>query len=285
MAQSLDAETIKERQRQDWRRAAPGWKKWDAYFSTTTAPVTQRLLELAGLVSGQRVLDIACGTGQPALPAAERVGPSGWVLGLDLSEDMLKVAQEKAQARGLSNLEFRLGDAEATDFEPESFDVVLCRWGLMLMPEPLRCLQHAQRALKSGGRIALSVWGPRERNPWFTVPVDILGRYVEVPTPQPGAPGPFALADDQRLAATLSEAGFREVNIEPLELVMAAFDSGQQYWDFMREVSSTVAPMLEKLAANAREAVATEIADAASQGSPEGTVSLTGYTLLASARK
>src|SRR3990170_5112484 len=140
--QQPDPEAIKERQRQEWGLAAAGWRKHDARLIENAAPVTRRLLALAGLSPGMRVLDIASGTGEPALPAAEVVGPGGRVVLTDQSEEMLAVAREKAEARGLRNVEFRVADGEELEAGDGEFDAVLCRWGIMFMPEPVRCLRQ-----------------------------------------------------------------------------------------------------------------------------------------------
>ncbi len=285
MTQQFDPQAIKEQQRQDWGRAASGWRKNDARLVETTAPVTRRLLELAGLAPGHRVLDIACGTGEPALPAAEVVGPQGYVLGTDLSEEMLAVAREKAKARGLTNIEFRVVDGEEIDVEPASFDAVLCRWGIMFMPEPLRCLRQAHRALKPGGRIAVAVWGPPERNPFFTVPMGVLMKYIEVPPPRPGAPGVFAFADRDRLAAALGEAGFSDIQIDEMELPMAVFNSGQEFWQYTRELATPIAALVAQLPPALQQSVGEEVAMAAARGAPAGKVALSGCPLFASGRK
>src|SRR3990172_4931501 len=122
MTQQLDAQAIKERQREQWGRAAAGWRKHDERFRRVTAPASQRLLEAAGIAPGHRVLDIACGTGEPAFPAADIVGPAGYVLATDQAPEMLAVAREKAAERGLTNIEFRLADGEELDVEAELFD-------------------------------------------------------------------------------------------------------------------------------------------------------------------
>jgi len=285
MTEQLDPQTIKERQRHEWSLAAAGWRKHDARLVEVTTPVTRRLLGLVGLAPGMRVLDIASGTGEPALPAAEVVGSQGYVLATDLSEEMLAVARDKAQARGLSNVDFLHVDGEKLDVEPESFDAVLCRWGIMFMPEPLRCLKQAHRSLKPGGRIALSVWGPPESNPFFTVPMGVLAKYVELPVPQPGEPGVFAFADRNRLAGTLAEAGFRDVRVDDVVLAMAVFDSGHEYWQYTREIAAPIAALVSQLPADVQQSVGEEVALAAARGSSDGRVSLSGCPLFASAVK
>ena len=283
--QQPDPEAIKERQRQEWGLAAAGWRKHDARLIENAAPVTRRLLALAGLTRGMRVLDIASGTGEPALPAAEAVGPEGYVLGTDMSAEMLAVAREKAQARRISNVEFRVVDGEELDVERESFDAALCRWGIMFMPEPVRCLRNAYRALRPGGRVALSVWGPPERNPFFTVPMGVLLKYAQVPPPEPGAPGVFAFADRNRLIAALGEAGFREVQVDEMELPMAVFDSGHEYWQYTREMAAPIAALLAQLPPEVQQNVGREVALAAARGSADGRVSLSGYPLFAAGVK
>ncbi len=280
----IDAHAVKEQQRQDWARAAPGWRKNHDRLTQITAPVSRRLLELAGVARGHRVLDIACGTGEPALPAARVVGASGFVLATDMAPEMLAVGREKAQAQGIANIEFRLVDGEELDLEPGSFDAATCRWGIMFMPEPVRCLRQAHRALKPGGRIALSVWGPPERNPFIALPMVILRKHFQGPLPDPSAPGgAFSFADRERLAATLGEAGFRDVQVEDLELSMAVFDSGQEFWQYTREMAAPIAALVAQLPAETQRTVGEEVAHAAE--GPEGKVSLRGYPLLASARK
>ena len=286
MTQQLDPQAIKREQREQWGRAAAGWRKHDERFRQVTAPVSQRLLEAAGIAPGHRVLDIACGTGEPALPAAKIVGPAGSVLATDMAPEMLEVAREKALARGLANVEFRLVDGEELDVEPESFDAATCRWGIMFMPEPLRCLGQVYRALKPGGRVAFSVWGPPERNPFISLPAAVVVKYLETPPPNPTLPGGvFSFAAPGKLESTFAGVGFRDVKVDGLELPMAVFDSGQEYWQFQREIAGPLATLFGRLPADAQETAAREIAAAAAGGDPNGAVRLNGYTMFASAVK
>ena len=157
MTQQLDASAVKQQQKKDWGEAAAGWQQYDEQIMRVSAPVTKMLLELVQVAPEKRVLDVACGTGEPALPAAAMVGPAGFVLATDMAPEMLEVAREKAKAQGVSNVEFRLVDGEEIDVEPDTFDAVTCRWGMMFMPEPLNFLHQAHRALKPGGRIAVEI--------------------------------------------------------------------------------------------------------------------------------
>ena len=169
------------------------------------------------------MLDIACGAGEPALTVAEKVGPKGSVLATDFVEEMIGYARSKAQARSLSNVEFRCVDGEVINEMKDSFDAVTMRWGLMFMPDPVKCMHCANTALKPGGKAVISVWTEAANNPFVTVPLGVLKRHMDVPTPPPGAPGIFALANPDRLHSIFADAGFRDVAIEQVTIPMADF--------------------------------------------------------------
>lgn len=279
MASPIDAEAIKQQQREDWHRAAPHWRQFDEHLRRNYAATTRRLLELAGIQPGHHVLDIASGTGEPGLPAAQIVGPSGFVLLTDQSPEMLAVAREKARAQGLDNVDFRVSDAEQLQLDPKSFDVALSRGALCLMPDPVRCLRLVYEALRPGGRIALLVVGRPEANPHFTIPYTVLGKYVSLPRYDPTAPGPFAFADPDRLRSVLAEAGFRELHVEQMEHTWQV-GSGREYWDYMRGFS-VVTSLLAQLSADQRDRIGEEIAAKAAGGDPDGKVELGGESILA----
>ena len=283
----IDVAAIKQQQKEQWGRAAAGWKKHDEHLRGLTAPVTQKLLELAVVAPGGRVLDVACGTGEPAIPAAKMVGAAGFVLATDMAPEMIEVAREKAAAEDLHNIEFRLVDGEEIDVPAGTFESVTCRWGMMFMPEPLRFLHQANQALKPEGRIAISVWGPPERNPFISLPMAVLRKHYQgPPLPDPSAPGGiFSFADERKLQFVFEQAAYQYIRIDPLELPMAVFDSGKEYLQYMMDIAGPLAALLNQLSAEARKAAEDEIVKAASQGSADGKVSLSGYTLLVSARK
>ena len=139
-----------------WRSVSDGWRKNDAQLRENADLVTQRMLDLAGLVADHSVLDIASGTGEPAIPAAHRVGESGRVIDIDLVDEMLAIARDKAQAQQLQNLEFHTVDGSGMPFDAASFDAVTCRWGLMFMPEPQTILQEIHHVLNESGQLVVA---------------------------------------------------------------------------------------------------------------------------------
>lgn len=256
----VEDDKLKEKSKADWTIAAQGWRKHDARLASSTAVLTSRMLTLAGVRDGHRVLDIASGTGEPAIPAAEWVGPHGYVLGTDLVEEMLVFAREKATRRRLKNVEFQRQDGEALVVPPGSFDAALIRWGLMSMPRPEKCLAGAYAALKRGGRIAVACWSGPEHNPWVTVPLSVIERYVEVPDPRPGTTGPFAFADPHRLSRVLQSAGFSGVDMEEVQLwVGGVFDDAAAWFEYTREMSGLVSRLWAQLSPVVRRRVESEI--------------------------
>src|SRR5579863_3276302 len=156
--QNPDDVKLKGQQKAAWDDSAEGWKRWWPTFERAAQAVNDRLVELAGVRAGGRVLDIATGSGEPALTAARAVGKSGHVVAVDMSAGMLALARERIDSAGLKNVELVESDAESLPLGDHSFDAVLCRWGLMFMPDLDGLLRRLHRALKQDGRIAAAVW-------------------------------------------------------------------------------------------------------------------------------
>lgn len=282
----MDNAEMKARELNAWTAVAPGWRKHDARLVQAFTPVSTRMLDLAHIRAGQRVLDIACGTGEPAIPAAQRVGPSGYVLATDFVDDMLAFAREKAAARKLSNIEFRRVDGELLDLPNESFDAVTMRWGLMFMPDPVACLRRAHRTLAVDGRVALATWGPPEKNPWASIPAACIRKYLDVPPPVPGQTGIFSFADAERVRSTLDAAGFREIEIEPFEVLWSGPTDGRTYFQEVMEMAGPLAAMYAKLSDDDKVKFADDVARAAeAQSAATPGVALPGLTWIASAAK
>ncbi len=275
----MDKAEAKGKQHESWTLVAPGWGKYDPLMRTWAAPVTERMIALAAIREGSRVLDIACGAGEPALTVAEKVGPKGSVLATDFVEEMVGFARSKAQARALSNIEFRCVDGEVIDALAGSFDAVTMRWGLMFMPDPVACMRRVNAALRPGGKAVVCCWTEAANNPFITVPLGVLKRHMVVPEPPAGAPGIFALASPDRLRAIFAEAGFHDVAIEQVTIPMADFATGAEYDVFIRDLAGPVASLFVQLPADVQARVKQEIArDAEMHSSKPGRVFLQGIT-------
>ena len=205
---SFDAAKYKNAQREQWNKDGAAWRRWNPTLDRWYGEVTRQMLDLARIQPGQRILDIAAGAGEPAVSAAERVGPSGYVLATDISEGIVELALQVALERGLKQIETRAMDGEKLDLPDASFDAVLCRLGLMYMPHPVTALREWRRALRPGGRVAVVVFSTPDRNSWGAMPASIIRRRAQLPPPVPGQPGPFSLGGPGVLEDVFRQAGF-----------------------------------------------------------------------------
>ena len=211
MAEQLppfDAASYKNAQREQWNKDGAAWRRWSPTLERWYGETTRRMLDLARIAPGQRVLDIAAGAGEPAVSAAERVGAGGYVLATDISEGIVELARQVAHERGMRQVETRAMDGEQLELADASFDAVLCRLGLMYMPHPVAALREWRRVLRPGGRVAVAVFSTPDRNDWGAVPAAIIRRRAGLAPPVAGQPGPFALGAPGVLEAVFREAGF-----------------------------------------------------------------------------
>ena len=282
---NADRSGLKERERNNWSSAAEGWRRRDALLRKGAAPVTERMFELTGIASGYRLLDIASGTGEPAISAAKIVGESGEIVGTDLVDEMLAVAREKVTSEGLDNIKFHCIDAETLDFKEGSFDAVTIRWGLMFMPDPLACLASAHKALKQDGRISLTCWAEPGGNPFVGVLMQTLRKYMDIPVPPPGTPGMFAFADSNRLYDVLASAGFRNIALEKMAIDVIEVDDGRAYWDVISDLAAPVMALVRQLEESARSDYINEVIETADSLKQGETLRMVGNTWIASADK
>jgi ubiquinone/menaquinone biosynthesis C-methylase UbiE len=191
--------------------AAAGWSRGAAERAQYLGPITEMMLDLAGLAPGQHVLDVAAGTGEQTLLAARRVGPTGRVVATDISAPMLGIAADSARQRGLSNVETHVTDARQLGFESDSFDAAISRLALMLIPERAKALAEIYRVLRPGGRLAAIVLSSAETNPYTELPMAIARRFTGWSSETLADPGFFALGDPSVLRRAYEQAGFRDV--------------------------------------------------------------------------
>jgi SAM-dependent methyltransferase len=267
-----------------WGAVAPGWEEHAAWTDSRGAAVTERMLALTLPRPGERVLELACGPGGMGLVAAEHVGPDGEVVVSDVAPQMTAIAAARAEARGLRNVSTRELDLEHIGEPGESYDVVLCREGLMLVPDPLQAAREIRRVLRPGGRVALAVWGPRERNPWLGVLFDAVSAQLGAPMPPPGLPGPFSLEDADRLAGLLSEAGLGDVEVSELPAPYHAA-TVDEWWTRTSALAGPLAQILAALPEPAAEALRARAREGiAAYETPTG-LEIPGVSLIASATR
>jgi SAM-dependent methyltransferase len=175
----------------------------------------ERIVAASAPQPGERVLDVGCGNGALALAIGPHVAPGGSVLGLDLSGPMLANARRRAEAAGLGNVEFEKGDAQVAPLPEASFDAAVSRFGVMFFEDPPAAFANIGRALRPGGRLVFACWQEVLRNEWIFVPSGAALAYVPMPDlGEPGGPGPFSLADPDRVRSVLAGAGFSDIDIE-----------------------------------------------------------------------
>jgi SAM-dependent methyltransferase len=215
-----DVETItNQEQIRYWNeQGGPRWVQLQEKLDAQIGPLGLVALQRVATQSGERVMDVGCGCGQTSLQLAERVGPDGFVLAIDISEPMLNRAREQKQTLGVTNIEFCTADAQTYPFERERFDVIFSRFGVMFFEDPTAAFRNLRTALRRNGRLTFLCWQALDKNDWARVPLKAALQHVPPPAPPaPGAPGPFAFADPERVRQILTDAGFTAVRCEPYE--------------------------------------------------------------------
>jgi SAM-dependent methyltransferase len=253
-------ERFREKLRQEWTDAdtVAAWRKWHPQLSSFTRGATAAVLEGAQLRPGMRVLDLASGVGEPAIPIAEAVGPSGHVTGTDVGPGMIEFAAELARKKGLDNIDFRVVDVETLPFPDNSFDVVSSRFGVMFFADQVKAFRECLRVLKPGGRVSFVAWGKREQ-PFLGSTMGILMKYVDAPPPDPDAPHAFMFGERGLLASKLKAAGFADAREEVRTVTGRWEGSPEQYWQQFTEVAAPFRPLIAKLTPDMRKKVEGEI--------------------------
>jgi len=255
---SFDAAKYKSAQREQWNKDGAAWRRWTPTLDRWYGGATRQMLDLASIQPGQRILDIAAGAGEPAVSAAERVGPGGYVLATDISEGIVELALQVARERGLEHIETRAMDGEKLDLPDASFDAVLCRLGLMYMPHPVTALREWRRALKAGGRVAVVVFSTPDRNPWGAMPASIIRRRAQLSPPVPGQPGPFSLGSPGVLQDVFRQAGFADPEVHAVPVPHRAA-SAAEYVRVAREAFGAFNAMMAHLPAPESDSVWNEV--------------------------
>ena len=283
MTDEFDPDTLRDEMLERWESAAPGWGRQAQHTRELGMPVSTWMIEQLSLQPGQDVLELAAGPGDTGFLAAELVAPGGRLICSDATEGMLDVARQRAESFGVRNVEFKQLQLEWIDLPTASVDAVLCRWGFMLVVDPVTALQESRRVLRPGGRIALAVWDQPAENPWATITSQALIEEGALERPEPGAPGMFALAKPGMVEEMLGEAGFVDVRVESVELGRT-YESFDEYWAETLDLSQMVSGAVAALSPQRREAVENRVRElAAPFADGDGGLVLPGRSLATSA--
>lgn len=226
---------------------AAEWERRSELNARSTSHIDEWLVDSIDPADGDTVLDLAAGTGEAGFAAASRIGQAGHLISSDFSPEMVRAAERAGKGLGLTNAEFRVLDAEDLDLTDDSVDGVLCRFGLMIFPDPGRVLAEIRRVLRDGGRFACATWGPRDKNPWMTTSAGIvIERGLMEPPGRDGGPGQFSMPDAQTVEPLFKAAGFESITTETIEVAWR-FESADELWGFASELQGPISAAISEL--------------------------------------
>ena len=273
--------------------SAPNWEnqyrlvaseKWKAKLAAMGTPVTNALVEYAQPRPGMRVLDLASGTGEPAISLALAVGEHGHVTALDLSADLLQIAEKRAQARSLTNFSTQQGDAHSLPFADNSFDLATSRFGVMFFRDPELALRELRRVLRPGARACFLAWGSFDQPYWQSM-MGVVHRHVGGELIEPGGQNPFRFAEAGSLSKVLGAAGFNDIGEETRTLPWAWPGPAEEVWEQNRAVTVPFRAMLDRVPENQWPQIHAEVLKAVSQYSDGENIAFGASVVLASGRK
>jgi SAM-dependent methyltransferase len=280
-ATQIDAGEFRAGQRRDWGTAAKGWHDWQELIYSATAPVSERLVEMAGIKPGDQVLDVAAGSGEPALTAARVVGNDGRIVATDISAEMLGYGRERASAAGIDNVEFVEIDASSLDFPPETFDAALSRWGIIFEPQAEAAAARIRGFLKPGARMAISSWGPPDRVPMLGMPMRTVLTRLDLSPPPPGTPGPLSRPTPEAISSVLEGGGFSNVEVDEIEVALE-WDSPEEFARFAREIAPPISALMANHPPEVQDETWAAVVEAARpHAGDDGRLRLTNLVLIA----
>lgn len=261
--------------------AGEGWVSGQESMDRSLSGVTDALMDRAGIKAGERVIDIGCGTGETSLLAGAAVGAAGAVLGIDISAPMTGLAAKRAKEGALSQVSFKVADAQVDPLMGDA-DLALSRFGVMFFEDPVAAFANLRAHMAKNGRLCFACWQSPKLNQWVSLPMSVVRKYVTDDAPRdPHAPGPFAFADPARLERLLSEAGWRDIDIEPVDFEMP--------WGASIEAAASglvergpVRPLVEELPAETVQKIVDDIAAALPK--QDGTIGLSGAIFVVTAK-
>jgi len=259
-------------------------ERWKAKSAAMGRDVTEALVEYSRPKRGMKVLDLASGTGEPAISLAARVGSEGHVTALDLSSDLLEIAAKRAQQRELTNFLTHQADAHELPFSDQSFDLVTSRFGVMFFEDCERALREVHRVLKPGARACFLAWGPFEQ-PYWASTMGIVAKHIGGPTLVPGGPDPFKFAQPGSLSSVLRKAGFAHIEEETKSLPWTWPGTAEEVWEQAQAVATPFLPLLQRIPASRRNEIHREVIDAIQQYADGDSIKFGAVIVLVSGTK
>jgi enediyne biosynthesis protein CalE5 len=267
-----------------WAHVAPAWGDNADDVDLRAAAITAHMLDAAQVGPADCVLELASGPGGAGLAAADRVGTDGHVLISDVVPEMVEIAARRAADQHRSNVTTEVLDLEDIDQPDAAFDVVLCREGMMFAIDPARAAREMHRVLRPHGRLAVAVWGPRDRNPWLGVLLDAITDVTGMVVPPPGVPGPFSLSDAGLLEGLFTQAGFCDVALDRAAAPLRS-DSFESWWQRNLTVAGPVVRILNGLDEATRSTLRDRVRQAAARYQQGDGLELPGEGLVLTGRR
>ncbi len=274
---------IRDQQKVSWNKLTPGWKKWDDLMMDFLKPMGDEIIRQIEPSGNDMVLDIASGTGEPALTIASMLS-GGKIVLTDIAEEMLFVANENASSRGITNIETVVCDVCELPFADNTFDSISCRFGFMFFPDMQLAANEMVRVLKPGGKIAVSVWDVPEKNFWITVVMGSINTNINMPPIVDGAPGMFRCAAPGFISDLFGKAGLKNIKESKVAGKLNC-KTANVYWSTMTEVGAPIVAAIGRTDDATREKIRQEVCEALHQNYPDGNVVIDSGALIIAGEK